>query len=127
MAIRSPGNSASEVLNPLIALAGERRPRMSLRHSAGRANRAPPGASCRIRTHHRHLAATRWAPGVALLFVSRRVATPMCPLRPGDPCGLCVPGADGPHNCPTVRLVLEDPEMREMWLAKKAEKRATAK
>jgi hypothetical protein len=26
-----------------------------------------------------------------------------------------------------VRLVLEDPEMREMWLAKKAEKRATAK
>lgn len=48
----------------------------------------------------------------------------MCPLRPGNPCGLCVPGADGPHNCPTVRLVLEDPEMREMWLAKKAEKRA---
>jgi len=26
-----------------------------------------------------------------------------------------------------VRLVLEDPEMREMWLAKKTEKRATAK
>jgi hypothetical protein len=26
-----------------------------------------------------------------------------------------------------VRLVLEDPEMREMWLAKKSEKRATAK
>jgi len=26
-----------------------------------------------------------------------------------------------------VRLVLEDPEMREMWLAKKAEKRTTAK
>lgn len=50
----------------------------------------------------------------------------MCPLRPGDPCGLCVPGADGPHNCPTVRLVLEDPEMREMWLAKKAEKRIAA-
>lgn len=62
-----------------------------------------------------------------MFFVSRRTATPMCPLRPGDPCGLCVPGADGPHNCPTVRLVLEDPEMREMWLAKKSEKRATAK
>jgi hypothetical protein len=26
-----------------------------------------------------------------------------------------------------VRLVLEDPEMREMWLAKKSEKRAAAK
>ncbi len=62
-----------------------------------------------------------------MFLVSRRVATPMCPLRPGDPCGLCVPGADGPHNCPTVRLVLEDPEMREMWLAKKAERRAAAR
>ena len=70
---------------------------------------------------------SRGAPGVVLFLVTRRVATPMCPLRPGDPCGLCVPGADGPHNCPTVRLVLEDPEMREMWLAKKAERRAAAR
>lgn len=53
--------------------------------------------------------------------VRKRAVTPLCPLRPGDPCSLCVPGADGPHNCPTVRLVLEDPELRELWLRKKAE------
>ncbi|MDO4716401.1 MAG: hypothetical protein Q4B08_02440 [Propionibacteriaceae bacterium] len=54
----------------------------------------------------------------------RRLATPLCPLRPGEPCALCVPGADGPHNCPTVRLVLDDPEWRALWLRKKAEARA---
>lgn len=42
-----------------------------------------------------------------------------CPLRPGDPCSLCVPGASGPQDCPTVRLVLEDPELRELWLESK--------
>ncbi|RRD49153.1 DUF6767 domain-containing protein [Arachnia propionica] len=39
----------------------------------------------------------------------------MCPLRPDTPCGLCVPGADGPHNCQTVRLVMDDPDLRSMW------------
>ncbi|RRD03748.1 hypothetical protein EII34_12890 [Arachnia propionica] len=39
----------------------------------------------------------------------------MCPLRPGTPCSLCVPGADGPHNCQTVRLVMDDPELRQLW------------
>lgn len=42
----------------------------------------------------------------------RRVPSPMCPLRFGEPCNLCVPGADGPHNCPTVQLVMEDEELR---------------
>lgn len=56
--------------------------------------------------------------------VRRRAATSLCPLRPGEPCALCVPGADGPHNCPTVRLVLDDPELRALWLQKKAESRA---
>lgn len=50
--------------------------------------------------------------------------TPMCPLRPEDPCGLCVPGADGPHNCQTVKLVMEDPELREQWIANRAEQAA---
>ena len=85
----------------------------------------PRGGRC-LRLADPIAALTPRGPGVVLFFVSRRTATPMCPLRPGDPCGLCVPGADGPHNCPTVRLVLEDPEIREMWLAKKAEKRIAA-
>ena len=35
-----------------------------------------------------------------------------CPLRPGEACGLCVPGATGPQDCPTVALVMADPELR---------------
>ncbi|NLE97381.1 MAG: hypothetical protein GX596_05255 [Propionibacterium sp.] len=54
----------------------------------------------------------------------RRLATPRCPLRPGDPCTLCVPGATGPQDCQTVRFVMEDPELREMLQAKRAEWRA---
>ena len=27
---------------------------------------------------------------------------PQCPLRLGDPCTACVPGATGPADCPTV-------------------------
>jgi hypothetical protein len=36
----------------------------------------------------------------------------MCPLRPGDMCTLCVPGATGPADCPTVAEVMRDPELR---------------
>ena len=50
-----------------------------------------------------------------------KAATPKCTLRPGDPCSLCVPGSSGPHDCQTVRLVMEDPEMREMLREKQAE------
>ena len=38
---------------------------------------------------------------------------PRCPLRPGETCGLCVPGATGPQDCPTVALVMADPCLRE--------------
>ena len=38
---------------------------------------------------------------------------PRCPLRPGDACSLCVPGASGPENCPTVAEVMRDPELRQ--------------
>lgn len=50
-----------------------------------------------------------------------KIATPMCPLRPGDPCSLCVPGANGPHDCQTVRLVMSDPDLREMLREKQQE------
>ncbi len=36
-----------------------------------------------------------------------------CPIRPGDPCTLCFPGADGPQNCGLVWLVMDDEDQRE--------------
>ena len=38
---------------------------------------------------------------------------PKCPIRPGDACSLCFPGADGPHNCGLVWLVMDDQDQRE--------------
>ncbi|WP_141631375.1 DUF6767 domain-containing protein [Mobilicoccus pelagius] len=40
--------------------------------------------------------------------------TPMCPIRPGDPCSLCQPGANGPQDCGLVYLVQDDPDLREI-------------
>lgn len=37
-----------------------------------------------------------------------------CPVRPGDPCSLCWPGATGPKDCGLVYLVKDDPELREL-------------
>jgi hypothetical protein len=52
---------------------------------------------------------------VALLDAPvRRRADANCPLRTGEPCTLCHPDAHaGPQDCPTVALVMADPEMRE--------------
>ena len=36
-----------------------------------------------------------------------------CPIRVGEPCTLCVPGATGPRDCGLVYLVMDDPELRE--------------
>lgn len=41
------------------------------------------------------------------------VVDALCPLRPGEYCSLCVPGANGPANCPTLAEVMRDPELRE--------------
>jgi hypothetical protein len=41
----------------------------------------------------------------------RRPPTPRCPIRPGDPCSLCMPGVTGPQDCGLVYLVQDDPEM----------------
>jgi hypothetical protein len=38
---------------------------------------------------------------------------PKCPIRPGEPCSLCFPGADGPQNCGLVWLVMGDEDQRE--------------
>ena len=35
-----------------------------------------------------------------------------CPIRPGEDCHLCVAGSRGPRECPTVWLVMQDPELR---------------
>jgi hypothetical protein len=43
----------------------------------------------------------------------RGTGAALCPLRPGDPCTLCHPEAmAGPQDCPTVALVMDDPELR---------------
>ena len=36
-----------------------------------------------------------------------------CPIRPGDPCSLCVPGASGPRDRGLVYLVMSDPDLRD--------------
>ena len=54
---------------------------------------------------------------------------PKCPIRPGDNCSLCFPGADGPHNCGLVWLVMGDEDQREelheITVARRQAQRAT--
>jgi hypothetical protein len=42
---------------------------------------------------------------------------PKCPVRDGEPCSLCVPGATGPQDCGLVYLVKSDPLFAEELLA----------
>jgi hypothetical protein len=35
-----------------------------------------------------------------------------CPIR-DDPCGLCLDGVTGPHDCGLVWLVMQDPDLRD--------------
>jgi len=51
-------------------------------------------------------------------------STPRCPVRPGDPCSLCWPGASGPQDCGLVYLVMDDPELRDLYVADRKERRA---
>ena len=48
---------------------------------------------------------------------------PKCPIRVGDPCSLCFPGASGPQDCGLVYLVQSDPELREQLAVKRGEAR----
>ena len=43
----------------------------------------------------------------------RREPVAKCPIRPGDSCSLCQPGATGPQDCGLVYLVMSDPDLRE--------------
>ncbi len=54
----------------------------------------------------------------------RTAPMPACPIRDGDPCSQCVPGAEGPADCGLVWLVMTDPEMREEWGRRRAAERA---
>ncbi|KAB7742008.1 hypothetical protein GA707_17190 [Nostocoides sp. F2B08] len=47
----------------------------------------------------------------------------MCPVRPGDHCTLCVPGATGPHDCGLVYLVMDDPDLATELATRRAEVR----
>lgn len=47
--------------------------------------------------------------------MTRRRTLPdaQCPIRPGDACSLCQPGATGPKDCGLVYLVMNDPDLRD--------------
>lgn len=58
--------------------------------------------------------------------MTRRAAA-ACPLRPGQPCTLCHPEAKlGPQDCPTVAIVMDDPELRAEVARLRAELAARA-
>ncbi|MFY1695909.1 hypothetical protein O7623_25815 [Solwaraspora sp. WMMD791] len=44
--------------------------------------------------------------------VKHRRPEAKCPIRPGEPCTLCLPGATGPADCGLVYLVMSDDELR---------------
>lgn len=46
-----------------------------------------------------------------------------CPIRAGEPCTLCFPGADGPQNCGLVYLVQSDDDLREARAANRRDLR----
>ena len=50
-----------------------------------------------------------------------RGPVPQCPIRVGEPCTLCVPGATGPQDCGLVWLVQDDPEMRAELARRRSE------
>lgn len=53
----------------------------------------------------------------------RRRPEPQCPIRYGEPCSLCVPGAHGPQDCQLVALVKDDPELLELQQDMRARRR----
>jgi hypothetical protein len=52
---------------------------------------------------------------------------PKCPLRLGETCTLCNPGASGPEDCPTVYAVMTDADLRARLAELRAEYRAEAR
>lgn len=56
--------------------------------------------------------------------MTKHIAQTRCPLRPDDPCSLCQPGATGPQDCGLVYLVMDDPELRELYVADRRKRHA---
>ncbi|CAN7549360.1 hypothetical protein LJR027_003747 [Terrabacter sp. LjRoot27] len=56
--------------------------------------------------------------------MSQRTSNPRCPVRLGEPCTLCFPGASGPQDCGLVYLVRTDPELREELAERRRERHA---
>ena len=54
----------------------------------------------------------------------RSVVEPRCPIRLGEACSLCTPGATGPQDCGLVYLVMEDTDLREELARMRAEQRS---
>ncbi|WP_414703473.1 DUF6767 domain-containing protein [Propionicimonas sp.] len=50
---------------------------------------------------------------------------PKCPIRNGEPCSLCFPGADGPQNCGLVYLVASDADLQDEWAASRTQRGTT--
>ncbi|TIC80802.1 DUF6767 domain-containing protein [Nocardioides sp. GY 10127] len=48
---------------------------------------------------------------------------PRCPVRPGEACTLCQPGATGPADCALVWLVRSDPDLSAQLAVLTAEHR----
>ena len=51
---------------------------------------------------------------------------PRCPVRIGEPCTLCFPGATGPQDCGLVYLVQSDPDLRDELAARRAGRRTVS-
>jgi hypothetical protein len=45
-----------------------------------------------------------------------------CPVRLGDACSLCFPGATGPQDCGLVQLVMGDDDLRGELARMRAER-----
>ncbi|HET8767931.1 MAG TPA: DUF6767 domain-containing protein [Pedococcus sp.] len=59
-----------------------------------------------------------------MTIATHRRPVAQCPLRPGDPCSLCFPGATGPQDCGLVYLAMDDPELRAALAEQRAAVRA---
>lgn len=53
-------------------------------------------------------------------------SVPRCPVRSGESCTLCNPGASGPQDCPTVYAVMTDSELRARLEELRSQHRAEA-
>lgn len=54
-------------------------------------------------------------------MATRSAPEALCPIRPGEACSLCFPGANGPKDCGLVYLVQDDEELAALVNAQRAE------